>query len=101
MPRVRDVVLSCGAALRRAGLAAFRFFGPVAGSVKGRLSGDEVHRALAKAVVAAGTGAGAASRILKDPDVLAVVVIPAIVGAVVGLLDAISRYQQGGQEKPS
>lgn len=100
MRRLREAARACASGLKSAALAVFRFFGPVAGAVKGRLTAEEAHRALTKAVVTAGTGAGAASRILKDPDVLAVVVIPVVVGAIVGLLDAISRYQQGAEPSP-
>jgi hypothetical protein len=75
--------------------AAFRFLGPVAGSIRGELSKQETVRALAKAVVVGGATRATLWASLTAPDALSGVVVPLAAAALTGVLDALGRLQQG------
>ena len=72
-----------------------RFLGPVAGAIKGELSKQETVRALTKAVVVGAATRASMVATIREPDVLTDVVVPLAAAAFTGVLDALSRLQQG------
>jgi hypothetical protein len=83
------------AAVRRGALAIVRFFGPVAGAVRGELSKEERLRALSKALVVGAATRASLWSTLSAPETLSDLIVPLTAAALAGLLDAVSRLQQG------
>jgi hypothetical protein len=98
---LRDLLRSTTAHLRLAAASALRFFGPVAGAVKGQISKEEWVRAATKAVVVAGATRATLWASLTAPDALSDVVVPVAAAALAGALDALSRYHQGDTLRPT
>jgi hypothetical protein len=79
----------------RAAKVVIRYLGPVANAVHGELSKPEVARALVKALVT-GAGTWGTMRVaITSPDTLTDVVIPTAAAALTGIMDAMSRLEQG------
>jgi hypothetical protein len=76
-------------------LKTVRFLGPVAGAIKGELSKQETVRALTKAVVVGAATKASMFATIQQADVLTDVVVPLAAAAFTGILDALSRLQQG------
>lgn len=79
--------------------ASVRFLGPVANAVRGELSKPEIVRAIAKATVVGGVTGASMAATIKSPDTLTDVVVPLAAAVFTGVLDALSRLQQG-EPKP-
>lgn len=75
------------------------FLGPVAGAIKGELSKQETVRALTKAIVVGAATRASMAATIQEPDVLTDVIVPLAAAAFTGILDALSRLQQG-EPKP-
>jgi hypothetical protein len=98
MDRICTVARTARVTLRRLAIAFYRFWGPVADSVRGRVNMDEAVRVVAKSgVVFAGTEVASIKKLLTDPDVQSAIVIPVIAGVLAGLLEYFHRKQQGGE----
>jgi hypothetical protein len=68
-------------------------------SLKGVLDRSDVRPALAKAIVLAMTAAAGIQAALKDPEVMGAAAI-LLIAVLSGLLEAISRANQGGAPAP-
>jgi hypothetical protein len=89
-----------GQRLRQWVLALAKLVGPVAGAVHGELSKPEVVRSLTKAVVVGAATRASMFATVRDPEFLTDVVVPLAAAAFTGVLDALSRLQQG-EPKPT
>ncbi len=79
----------------RAGLAVYRFCGPMAGAVRGEMGKDEWKRTAAKALAAYVTSDTTLRATLKDPDVITLVVVPLGSAILMGACDAAFQKQVG------
>ncbi|SIN70848.1 hypothetical protein SAMN05444166_0299 [Singulisphaera sp. GP187] len=78
---------------------AIRFLGPVANAVHGEISKQETVRALTKAVIVGAVTRASMAATIQRQEVLTDVVVPLAAAVFTGLLDALSRLQQG-EPKP-
>lgn len=74
---------------------AAQFLGPVAGAIQGELSKQETARALAKAMVVGLATRASLAATIREPEVMGDVIVPLAAAAFTGILDALSRLQQG------
>lgn len=72
-----------------------RFLGPVANAVHGEISKQETVRALTKAMVVGAVTRASLAATIQQADVLTDVVVPLAAALFTGILDALSRLQQG------
>lgn len=72
-----------------------RYLGPVASAVHGELSKPEIARAAMKAVITGGATWGTMKVSITDPDTITSLVIPVTAAAFTGVMDAMSRLEQG------
>ncbi len=75
-----------------------RWFGPVAGAIKGEVSKEERKRVLAKAAITYGTTWAGLKRAMHDADVVAEFFLPLATAAVVAWLETVSRKEQGEEK---
>jgi hypothetical protein len=77
--------------------AAYRWCGPVAGSIRGELSKEERVRAISKAMLFGVTSGTTLLATIKQPDTVTEVVVPLVTAALAGLLDAVFHHQTGAE----
>lgn len=75
-----------------------RYLGPVASAVHGELSKPEIARAAVKALLTGGATWGTMQVSITDPDTLNSFVIPVTAAAFTGVMDAMSRLEQGDRK---